>query len=95
MAKYEPEITTVSEKGQVVIPQSVRKYLGIKPKTKFLVYGEGDTVIMKRLALPDVKEEWKRLRAIVGKRVAQYGEMTEAEINQIVQKYRHGESKGA
>ena len=54
----EPEVTTVSEKGQVVIPQSIRKELGIKPKTKFLVYGRGDTVIMKKLELPDLKKEW-------------------------------------
>lgn len=54
----EPEITTISEKGQVVIPQSIRKELGIKPKTKFLVYGRGDTVIMKKLELPDLRKEW-------------------------------------
>jgi len=56
----EPEVTTISEKGQVVIPQSIRKELGIKPKTKFLVFGRGDIVIMKRLELPDVKKEWGR-----------------------------------
>jgi AbrB family looped-hinge helix DNA binding protein len=56
--KEEPEVTTISEKGQVVIPQSIRKELGIKPKTKFLVYGRGDTVIMKKLELPDLKKEW-------------------------------------
>ena len=55
----EAEVTTISEKGQVVIPQSIRKELGIKPKTKFLVYGKGDTVIMKRLKLPDMKKEWE------------------------------------
>ena len=55
----ELEVTTMSEKGQVVIPQSIRKELGIKPKTKFLVYGRGDTVIMKKLELPDLKKEWE------------------------------------
>ncbi len=57
----EPEVTTVSEKGQVVIPQSLRKEMGIKPKTKFLVFGRGDTVIMKRLVLPDIKQEWEEI----------------------------------
>ena len=55
----DPEVTTISEKGQVVIPQSIRKELGIKPKTKFLVYGRGDIVIMKKLELPDLKKEWE------------------------------------
>ncbi len=53
----EPQVTTMSEKGQIVIPQSIRKELGIKPKTKFLVFGKGDTVIMKKLELPDIKKE--------------------------------------
>jgi AbrB family looped-hinge helix DNA binding protein len=57
----EPEVTTVSEKGQVVIPQSLRKELGIKARTKFLVFGRGDTVIMKRLELPDVQKEWEEI----------------------------------
>ncbi|MGD0449944.1 MAG: AbrB/MazE/SpoVT family DNA-binding domain-containing protein [Candidatus Bathyarchaeia archaeon] len=57
----ELEVTTMSEKGQVVIPQSIRKELGIKPRTKFLVYGRGDTVIMKKLELPDLKKEWEDL----------------------------------
>lgn len=57
----EPEITTISEKGQVVIPQSIREELGIKPKTKFLVYGRGDTVIMKKLELPDLRKEWEEI----------------------------------
>jgi AbrB family looped-hinge helix DNA binding protein len=57
----EMQVTTMSEKGQIVIPQSIRKELGIKPKTKFLIYGKGDTVIMKKLELPDLKKEWNEI----------------------------------
>ena len=64
----EPEVTTMSEKGQVVIPQSIRKELGIKPKTKFLVYGRGDTVIMKKLELPDLKKEWEDIFKLMDKK---------------------------
>ncbi len=64
----EPEVTTMSEKGQVVIPQSIRKELGIKPKTKFLVYGRGDTVIMKKLELPDLKREWEEIFRLMDKK---------------------------
>ena len=64
----EAEVTTISEKGQVVIPRSIRKELGIKPKTKFLVYGKGDTVIMKRLNLPDMKKEWEDLFKMMDKK---------------------------
>ena len=64
----ELEVTTMSEKGQVVIPQSIRKELGIKPKTRFLVYGRGDTVIMKKLELPDLKKEWEDLFSLMDKK---------------------------
>jgi len=58
----------MSEKGQVVIPQSIRKELGIKPKTKFLVYGRGDTVIMKKLELNDLKKEWEDIFKLMDKK---------------------------
>ena len=64
----EPQITTISQKGQVVIPQSIRKELGIKPKTKFLIYGKGDTVVMKKLPLPDLKKEWDNIFAEMDKK---------------------------
>jgi antitoxin PrlF len=57
----EPEVTTVSEKGQVVIPRSLRRDLGIKPRTKLLVFGRGDTLIMKKLELPDLRKEWDEI----------------------------------
>jgi len=55
------EVATVSEKGQIVIPKSIRKELGIKPKSKFVFFGRGDTVVMKKLELPDVKKEWEAI----------------------------------
>jgi AbrB family looped-hinge helix DNA binding protein len=64
----EPEVTTISAKGQVVIPQSIRKELGIKPKNKFLVYGRGDTIIMKKLQLPSLKKEWEDIFEMMNKK---------------------------
>ena len=68
MTTEEPEVTTISEKGQVVIPQSIRKELGIKPKNKFLVYGRGDTIIMKKLELPSLKKEWDDIFKLMDKK---------------------------
>ena len=68
MSSEEPEVTTISEKGQVVIPQSIRKELGIKPKNKFLVYGRGDTIIMKKLELPSLKKEWEDIFKMMDKK---------------------------
>lgn len=57
----EAEITTMGEKGQVVIPQSVRKQLGVQAKTKFAVYAEGDIIVLKKLRFPDLRGEWERI----------------------------------
>jgi AbrB family looped-hinge helix DNA binding protein len=74
MTTEEPEVTTISEKGQVVIPQSIRKKLGIKPKTKFLVYGRGDTVIMKKLELPDLKKQWEDIFKLLDKKKLKFSD---------------------
>ena len=81
----EPQVTTISEKGQIVIPQSIRKELGIKPKTKFLVYGKGDTVIMKKLELPDMKKEWNEIFKVMDNKNL---ELTESEIQKEVAETR-------
>ncbi len=57
----EPEITTMSEKGQVVIPQELRKYLGIKPKTRFAVFVIDNNIVMRKLDMPDIKKEWNSI----------------------------------
>jgi len=75
----EPQVTTISEKGQVVIPQSIRKELKIKPKNKFLVYGKGDTIILKKLELPDIKKEWDNIFKMMDKKELR---ISEEEIEQ-------------
>ncbi|MDE2590540.1 MAG: AbrB/MazE/SpoVT family DNA-binding domain-containing protein [Patescibacteria group bacterium] len=57
----EPEITTMSEKGQVVIPQDIRRHLGIKPKTRFIVFAINGNIVMRKLDIPDVKKEWSNI----------------------------------
>lgn len=84
----EEDITVVSGKGQVVIPQSLRMRLGLRPKTKLIVYGYKDTVIMKKMDIPDIVRDLKSIYQKVDARAAKYGKMSDKEINEIVQKYR-------
>ncbi len=46
------EITSVSSRGQVVIPQSIRDRLKIHEGEKFVVIGEDSTIILKKLEMP-------------------------------------------
>jgi len=89
MARYEKaDVTVVSGKGQVVIPRSIREKLGIGPKTKLLVYGYQDVVILKKLEIPDVAKELEEIYRKVDARIAKYGELTDEEINEVIEEYR-------
>lgn len=48
--------TKMSSKGQVVIPESIRKTLGLENGCQFLVLGEKDSVILKTISAPSKKE---------------------------------------
>jgi len=87
-AREKPDVTVVSGKGQVVIPQNIREKLGIGPKTKLLVYGYRGAVIMKKLEIPDVTKELKKLYRRVDARIAKHGEPTDETISEIIREYR-------
>ena len=48
--------TKMSSKGQVVIPEEVRNALGLEAGSKFVVVGEGDVIILKRITPPSMSE---------------------------------------
>jgi AbrB family looped-hinge helix DNA binding protein len=48
--------TRMSSKGQVVIPEGIRKRLGLKAGSQFVVVGEKDTVILKAISRPTLAE---------------------------------------
>lgn len=48
--------TRMSSKGQVVIPESIRKRLDLKEGAQFLVVGDEDVVILKVVTPPNMDE---------------------------------------
>ncbi len=50
------ETTRLSSKGQVVLPLAIRRKLHLSNGEKFAVMGEGDTVILKKIATPPLSE---------------------------------------
>jgi AbrB family looped-hinge helix DNA binding protein len=51
-----PSTTTLSSKGQVVIPEEIRDRLGLTPGTRFVVVAEEDVVVFKVLQAPEADE---------------------------------------
>ena len=49
------EITSVSSRGQIVIPKGLRERLKIQEGEKFVVIGEDNTIVLKKLEMPSFK----------------------------------------
>jgi len=45
----------MSSRGQVVIPQNVRQEMHLITGAKFVVIGEEDTIILKKIEMPSFK----------------------------------------
>ena len=51
-----PSTTKMSSKGQVVIPEAIRKRLGLEPGDQFVVVASKDAVILKTIKAPTLDE---------------------------------------
>jgi len=78
--------TKMSSKGQVVIPETIRKRLGLKPGSQFVVVGGSNVVILKAIAPPST-EEFKHLMREAKRRAREAG-MKPADIASAVRKVR-------
>jgi len=48
--------TRMSSKGQVVIPEEIRRRLGLKAGSQFVVVGKEDTVILTTISPPSMTD---------------------------------------
>ena len=75
------EITKLSSKGQVVLPQEIRKRLHLVEGEQFFVLGDKDTVILKKIERPAferAKELVKKSRAWAKKAGLTHADVEEA-----------------
>jgi AbrB family looped-hinge helix DNA binding protein len=52
----QPSTTKLSSKGQVVIPEEIRRRLGLEAGAQFVVVAEGDVVVLKALNAPKMSD---------------------------------------
>jgi AbrB family looped-hinge helix DNA binding protein len=78
--------TKMSSKGQVVIPEIIRKALGLENGCQFLVLGEKDAVILKSISAPS-KKEFSSLISKVHK-AAQKSGLEHKDITEAISKVR-------
>lgn len=80
--------TKMSSKGQVVIPETVRKQLGLKPGTQFVVvYGKEKGVVILKTISPSSMEEFNDLIA-QARRQARKAGMKRSDITTAIARAR-------
>jgi len=76
-------MTRLSERGQIVIPNEMRKRLGLKVGTRFLVMPLGDTIVLRKVELSRERLRLKQLLAESRKKARGVG-FTEKEIERLI-----------
>ncbi len=80
-------VTTVSQNGQIVIPDSVRKALNLLAGMKLAVFTSHDTIILKKIDLPSADQAFKELHEWGVKHAKAKG-LREAEVIEKIHKSR-------
>lgn len=83
----EVELTRISEKGQVVIPSSLTKEMGIKKSDQFMVFGEESTVILKNIEKDKTKSNFDDIAKPLQKAAKQVG-LTKADVKKAIKDVR-------
>jgi AbrB family looped-hinge helix DNA binding protein len=84
------EVTSMSSRGQIVIPLRLREKLGFIEGEKFIVLGENGTVILKRIEQPSKEELINKLRESAKKtrkKIEALG-IKESDVPKLVHKLR-------
>ena len=76
----------MSSKGQVVIPESVRKRLGLDAGHQFVVFGEDDVIILKRIDRPSMRDFDTMISK--ARKAAREAGMTKADVTKAVKRVR-------
>ena len=61
MASDEPEVTTVTSKGQITIPSRLRDQFGLEQGTKLMVVPTEYGLVLKKVELPSIAEFQQRV----------------------------------
>ena len=80
-------VTTVSSKGQVVIPKTIREQLNLESGRPLVVFSDGSNILLKPIPRPDISE----FRALMDATAAWAKEvgLTEEDITDAIRTVRN------
>ena len=90
MSTDDPEVATVTSKGQITIPSRLRKQFGLEQGTKLMVVPTEYGIVLKKIELPSVEEFQQRVE-----QRAETIELSMEEVNQLVHTARGTDDEGS
>ncbi len=81
------ELTRLSSKGQVVIPQEARKRWHLEEGETFAVFGDRDMIILKRVAMPSPREAFAKAHRW-GVALAKKRRLKEEDLQEMIERSR-------
>jgi antitoxin PrlF len=86
MSTDDPEVTTVTSKGQITIPSRLREEFGLEKGTKLMVVPTEHGLVLQKIDLPSVGEFQRRVEER-----ADRVDLTADEIDELVHEARSDE----
>ena len=84
------ETIKMSSKGQIVIPKEIREEINVEEGSLFAVFGEKDTIVLKKIEKPSKEQlisDLKEFSEKAKKRLIKQG-IREQDINKIIHESR-------
>ncbi len=85
------EMTKISSKGQIVLPQAVRRKLGLEEGERLMVLCSKDGVLLKRIEAP-LKERFRQMLQ-TSRAWARKVNLTRKDVNQAIHDVRKKRAK--
>ena len=80
------ETARMSSKGQVVIPEKIRRRLGLETGQQFVVIGDGDAIVLKSVDVPSMRDFDKMIGD--ARRAAKKAGMRRSDVAKAVERAR-------
>lgn len=86
----EIEITKMTSKGQVVIPQEIRDKEGLREGERFFVYSKDDSIILKRAKKLEAVDDYKEFERVFNKawKIAKEKRITRKDVEEEIKAIR-------
>jgi AbrB family looped-hinge helix DNA binding protein len=80
--------TKMSSRGQIVIPERIRRQLRLEPGAEFVVVAKDDVLVFKQLSAPS----WEQFESLIrdARRQARAAGLTPRHVKRAIAKVRRG-----